>query len=187
MLMWDRSLLGQSSRYLAMMTRPFLTKLFKGWSTIVVLIPVYDILISSQFRHSSARNWHALNFWLDNTMADTCLLMVLSQWGQSPWNLGEIKKRIKFEVEKVSLEFVKFHQEIGADVQTWFEKNTFNAFRSPVQNGLMPKSQYILHRKWQLACILCTHQKSYKLDEGMMLIFVSGKNRLLILAIYCIW
>ena len=48
MLMRGRSLLGQSSRYLAMMTRPVLTKLFKAWSMIVILIPVYDILISLQ-------------------------------------------------------------------------------------------------------------------------------------------
>ena len=39
-----RSPLGQSSRYLAMMTRTVPTKLFKAWSMIVILIPVYDIL-----------------------------------------------------------------------------------------------------------------------------------------------
>ena len=33
-----------------------------------------------------------------------------------------IRKRIKFEVKKISLESVKFHQEINDDVQTWFEK-----------------------------------------------------------------
>ena len=47
MLKRGRSLLGQSSRYLAMMTRPILTKLFKARSMIVILIPVYDILILS--------------------------------------------------------------------------------------------------------------------------------------------
>ena len=31
-------------------------QLFKAWSMIVPLIPVYDILISSQPRHSSAPN-----------------------------------------------------------------------------------------------------------------------------------
>ena len=34
----------------------------------------------------------------------------------------------------------------------------------------------MLHRKWTLACILCTHQKSYKLDKGIMLIFVFEKK-----------
>ena len=34
--------------YLAMMTRLVLVKPFKAWSMIVVLIPVYDIIISSQ-------------------------------------------------------------------------------------------------------------------------------------------
>ena len=48
MLMRGRSLLGQSSRYLAMMKRPILTKPLKAWSMIVILITVYDILISSQ-------------------------------------------------------------------------------------------------------------------------------------------
>ena len=62
--MLGHSLLGQSSRYLAMVTRPILTKFFKAWDMIVVLIPVYDILISSRSRHKSASNWHALNYWL---------------------------------------------------------------------------------------------------------------------------
>ena len=30
--------------------------------------------------------------------------------------------------------------------------------------------------------MLCTHQKSYKLDEGIILFFVSEKNRPLLLA-----
>ena len=59
---------------------------------IEVLIPVYDTLILSQSRHSAAPNWHALNYWLAYTMTETYLLMVLYQWGQSPWNLGKIKK-----------------------------------------------------------------------------------------------
>ena len=64
-------------KHLAMMARPVLTKLFKAWSIIVVFIPVYDILMSSQSRHSSFPNWHALNYWLAYTMTDTCSLMVL--------------------------------------------------------------------------------------------------------------
>ena len=56
MLMRGRSLLGQSSRYLAMMTRPVLTKLFKAWAMIVVLTLFYGILISSRTRHKSASN-----------------------------------------------------------------------------------------------------------------------------------
>ena len=92
MLMRGRSLFGQSSRYLAIMTRPVLTKSFKAWSMIVILIPVDDILISPQSRHLSAPNGHALNYWLACTMTDTYLLTVLQQWGQSPSNLGEIRK-----------------------------------------------------------------------------------------------
>ena len=77
MLMRGRSLLGHSSRYLAMMTWPVLTKLFKAWSMIVLLILVYDILIPSQSQRSSAPNRHALNYWLAYRMTDTYLLMVL--------------------------------------------------------------------------------------------------------------
>ena len=38
-------------------------------------------------------------------------------------------------------------------------------------------------------CIQYTHQKSWKLDEGIMLIFASEKNRLLLLSkgVYEIW
>ena len=67
-LMRGRSPFGQSSWYLAMMTRPVLTKLFNAWSMIVILIPVHNILISSQSRHLSTPNWHALNYWLAYTM-----------------------------------------------------------------------------------------------------------------------
>ena len=91
-LMRGRSFLGQSSRYLAMITWPVLTKLFKACAMIVVLIPCYDILMSSRTRHKSASNRHELNYWLTYTMADTYLMMVLQQWGKSSWNLGEIKK-----------------------------------------------------------------------------------------------
>ena len=66
-----RSLLGQSSRCLAIMTRPVLTKPFKAWSMSVILILVYDILISSQPYHSFVPNWHALNYWLAYTLTDT--------------------------------------------------------------------------------------------------------------------
>ena len=69
------------------------------------------------------------------------------------------------------------------DVQTWFEKKK-HAYRisNPDAERVNAKSQYILHRKWTLTCILCTRQKSDKLDKGIMLIFVSEKNRPLLLA-----
>ena len=67
-LMQGPSLLGQSSRYMAMITRAILIKLFKAWSMIVVLIQVYISLISWQSRHSSAPNWHAFNYQLSYTV-----------------------------------------------------------------------------------------------------------------------
>ena len=45
-------------------------QIFKAWSMFGLLIPVYDILISSQSCHSAAPNWHTLNYWLTYTMAD---------------------------------------------------------------------------------------------------------------------
>ena len=53
---------------------------------------------------------------------------------------------------------------------------------NPSAEWVNAKSQYILHRKWPIACILCTHQKLYKFDEVVMIIFVSWKNRPLLLA-----
>ena len=47
---------------------------------------------------------------------------------------------------------------------------------NPGAERINAKCQYILHRKWTHRCILCTHPKSHKLDEGLMLIFVSGKK-----------
>ena len=92
-LMRGLSLLGQSSRYRAMMTRPVLTKLLKAWSIIIVLIPAYDILISSQSRHSSAPNWHACIELLISLHYDRHLFVDgFVTVGQSPWHLVEIKK-----------------------------------------------------------------------------------------------
>ena len=68
------------------------------------------------------------------------------------------------------------------DVQTWFEKNDAYRIYNPTAERVNAKSQYILHRKWTFAYILCIHQQSYKLDKGIMLIFVSEKNRPLLLA-----
>ena len=156
MLMRGRSLNGngQSSRYLAMMTRQVLTKLFKAWFMIEVLTPVYHILILSQSRHSAAPNWHALNYWLAYTMTETYLLMVLYQWGQSPCNLGEIKL----------IKFRKFHlNPSNDDVKNWFEKLRFPHL-DPRCRTTQYKSQYILHGKWPLVCIICTHANLNEMD-----------------------
>ena len=45
------------------------------------------------------------------------------------------------------------------DVQTWFEKNHTHRIKNPGAERVNAKSQYILHRKWTLAYISCTHQK----------------------------
>ena len=93
-----------------------------------------------------------------------------------------LRKHIKFEVKKISLESVKFCQEINDDVQLDLKNNTLIALKPPSAERVNAKSQYILHRKWPIACISCTHQKLYKFDEVVMIIFVSGKNRPLLLA-----
>ena len=139
MLMRGCSLFGQSSRYLAVMTRPVHTKPFKTWSMIVILITVYDILISSQSRHLSAPNWHSLNYWSAYTMTDTYLLMVLQQWGQSPSNLGEIKKVLCLKFRKFNLNPTNFNRKLTMMFKLDLKNITLTAFRTPVQNGLMQK------------------------------------------------
>ena len=54
-----------------------------------------------------------------------------------------------------------------------FKKFTLVAFR-PGTERVNAQSQYILHKKWPLTYISYIHQKMCKLDEGIMLIFVSG-------------
>ena len=105
-------------------------------------------------------------------------------------NMRPITMKFRCDKESVSsLKFWKFHlhpSNFNGKFTMMFKLDLktmkFTAFRTQVQNGLMQKVQYILHRKWTLACVLCTHQKSYKLDKGIMLIFVSEKNRPLLLA-----
>ena len=60
-------------------------------------------------------------------------------------------------------------------MQTWFETNDAYRISNPDAERVNAKSQYILHRKWTLTCILCTRQKLDQLDKGIMLIFVSEK------------
>ena len=93
---------------------------------------------------------------------------------------------MKFECdkEKVScLKFKKFHlnptnfnRKLTIIIQTWFEKHYACRIQNPGAERVNTKTQYILHRKWTLAWILCTHQKSYNLAEGITLIFVSEKK-----------
>ena len=73
---------------------------FKAWSMIVVLITVYDIVISSQSSHSSASNWHALNYWLTYKMTDTYSIVTV----------GPIAMQFRRYQENISnLKFRKFH------------------------------------------------------------------------------
>ena len=81
-----------------------------------------------------------------------------------------------FEVLKILLESDKFQQEITEGVQTWFEKGYAYRIYNPGAERVNAKIQYILHIKWTVTCILCIHQKWYKLDEGIVLIFVSEKK-----------
>ena len=59
---------------------------------------------------------------------------------------------------------------------------TLTAFRTPVQNGLMQKANIFCTENERLHAFYAPTKKSYKLDEGIMLFFVSGKNRPLLLA-----
>ena len=147
MLMRGRSLLGQSSRYLAMMTRPVLTKPFKARSMIVIFIPVYDILILSQSCHSSVPNWHALKYLLAYTMTDTYLLTVLWLWGQSPWNWGKIKKACRV----CSFENFTWIRQISIGNQRWCSNLIWKQWRLPhleprCRTGWCKKSIYFVQK-----------------------------------------
>ena len=59
---------------------------------------------------------------------------------------------------------------------------TFTAFRTPVQKGLMQKVNIFCTENERLHAFYAPTKKSYKFDKGIMLIFVSEKNRPLLLA-----
>ena len=86
-----------------------------------------------------------------------------------------IAMKVRWDKENVSsLKFRKFHLNPPN-----FNRKLTMLFKLDFKKWCLPhleprcKSQYILHRKWTLVCFLCNHQKSYKLDQGIMLIFVS--------------
>ena len=83
---------------------------------------------------------------------------------------------------KFQLNATNFNRKLTMMFKLDLKKNHAYRIWNPGAERVNAKSQYILHRKWTLACILCTHQKSYKFDEGIMLIFVSERNRPLLLA-----
>ena len=92
---------------------------------------------------------------------------------------------IKFRWDKESvssLKFWKFHlnpsnfnRKLTMMFKLDLKRNDVYHIWNPDAERVNAKIQYILHRKWTFAHILCTHQKSYKLDKGIMLIFVSKK------------
>ena len=125
--------------------------------------------------HSSALNWHALNYRLAYTMTDTYSLMVLEQWSQTPWNLDKIKNT--YQVWSLK-NFIRIRQ-ISTVNWRWcsnliWKKYTLTAFRPQAQNYLMPKMNIFCTGNEHLHVFYDIHQTSYKLDDGIMFIFVSG-------------
>ena len=62
------------------------------------------------------------------------------------------------------------------------KKLTLTAFRTPVQNGLMQKVNIFCTENEHLHAFNAPTKTRNKLDKGIMLIFVSEKNRPLLLA-----
>ena len=102
---------------------------FQAWSMNVALIPVYDILISSQCRHSSGPDLHASNCCLAYTIINTYLLTVLYVCGQR--TLGDIKKMCQS---------AKFYPRKLTMIKLDFKTSTLTTFRHPVHNELMQKA-----------------------------------------------
>ena len=163
MLMRGRSLVGQSSRYLAMMTRPVLTKPFKAWSMIVILIPVYDILIHcNPVIRLPQIDMHWSIELLINLHNDRHL------FAEAFVTLSPIAMTFGWDKESVSsLKFTKFHlnpsnfnRKLAMMFKLDLKKNYANRIWNPGAEWVNAKNQFFLHRKWKLGRILCTHQKS---------------------------
>ena len=142
------------------------------WYFTFIKIPsfVYPQMTCTELLISLHNNWH---LFADGFVTVRPIAM---KFGWDKENVSCLKFR------KFHLNPTNFNRKLTMMFKLDLKKVTLTAIRTPVQNGLMQKNQYILHTKWTLTCILCTHQKSYKLDEGIMLIFVSEKNRPLLLA-----
>ena len=92
-----------------------------------------------------------------------------------------IAMKFRWDKESVSsLKFWKFHlnpSNFNGKLTMMFRLDlktmTFTAFRTPVQNGLMQKVYIFCTKNEHLHAFY----KSYKLDKGIMLIFVSEKIR----------
>ena len=95
-----------------------------------------------------------------------------------------IAMKFRWDKESVSsLKFWKFHLNLSKfsrkltmvfklDLKTM----TFTAFRTPAQNGLMQKVNIFCLENEHLHAFYAPTKKSYKLDKGIMLNFVSEKK-----------
>ena len=106
-----------------------------------------------------------------------------------------IAMEFRWDKESVSsLKFWKFHlnpsnfnRKLTIMFKLVLKTMTFTAFRTPVQNGLMQKVNIFCTENERLHAFYAPTKKSYKFDKGIMLIFVSEKNRPLRLAKGVVW
>ena len=118
------------------------------------------------------------HYFCMHTLADkrTQWPTLFSEWFcNSEANRHEIctilRQRVSNKVSRLSSESVKSHSmKLTMMFKLDLKKNDAYRIYNPGAERVNAKSQDILHRKWTLACILCTHQKSYKLDKGIMFI-----------------
>ena len=181
MLIQGSSLLGQSSRYLAKMTRPVLTKPFKAWSMIVILIPVYDNFIAIpsfvcpkltgiELLNSLRNDWH---LFADGFVTVRPIAM---QFGWDQENVSSLKFR------KFHLNPTNFNRKLTMMFKLDLKKNnTFTAFRIPVQNGLMQKVIIFCTENKHLHAV-CALTKIVQIGWGHHVNFCAWKNRPLLLA-----
>ena len=88
-----------------------------------------------------------------------------------------LRQRVKNYVTRISSESVKSHSmKLSMMFKLDLKKMTLTAFRTPVQNGLMQKVNIFCKESIPRHAFYAPTKKLYKLDKGVMLIFVSEKK-----------
>ena len=139
-LMRGRSLIGQSSPFMAMMTRPVLTKLFKAWSMIVdthsCLWYFNFIAISSFVCPKLACIELLISLHNDRHLFADGFVTVRPIAMKFGWDKESVSC-LKFR--KFCLNPTSFNRKSPRVFKLDLKKVMLTAFRTPVQNGLMQK------------------------------------------------
>ena len=151
------SLLGQSSWYPAMMTRAVPPSSLGYLNSIAIPSSVCSKFTCIELLHNDQHLWFCNGGVNRHDVGWDCEIKKACQVG----GVGHLTwtRRIS-------------SNEIDDDVESYLFQYTLIALRPPVHNGLMQKTVYVASAR--TTYIYCVHPP--KLDDGIMLIFVSEKN-----------